>query len=156
MHKNSQTTPKVKSKIEIIHIFEPQIIKTDAAHFKELVQKLTGKPKNDGDEKKSTSKSIEPISNNNFQSNKKICNDAADQGFREKIKREEEIWREANQGFRVKIKGEEEIWREANTGSEFFEFGDDHEFLPEMGSNIHNHPYFPYLEGTTDYHGWCF
>ncbi|XP_051151343.1 VQ motif-containing protein 18-like [Andrographis paniculata] len=33
-----------KPKIRIIHIFAPEIIKTDAANFRELVQRLTGKP----------------------------------------------------------------------------------------------------------------
>jgi hypothetical protein len=44
MHKNSHTISKIKPKIRIIHIFAPEIIKTDAANFKELVQNLTGKP----------------------------------------------------------------------------------------------------------------
>ncbi|XP_047326030.1 VQ motif-containing protein 25 [Impatiens glandulifera] len=35
---------KVKPKIRIIHIFAPEIIKTDVANFRELVQRLTGKP----------------------------------------------------------------------------------------------------------------
>jgi hypothetical protein len=43
MHKNSHTISKTKPKIRIIHIFAPEIIKTDTANFKELVQKLTGK-----------------------------------------------------------------------------------------------------------------
>ncbi|XWS43238.1 hypothetical protein CRYUN_Cryun16bG0085500 [Craigia yunnanensis] len=33
-----------KPKIRIIHIFAPEIIKTDVANFRELVQRLTGKP----------------------------------------------------------------------------------------------------------------
>ncbi|KAJ0037582.1 hypothetical protein Pint_24119 [Pistacia integerrima] len=41
MHKTSH---KFKPKIRIIHIFAPQIIKTDVANFRELVQRLTGKP----------------------------------------------------------------------------------------------------------------
>lgn len=44
MHKNSHTISKIKPKIRIIHIFAPEIIKTDAENFRELVQKLTGKP----------------------------------------------------------------------------------------------------------------
>ena len=42
IHKDSQTISKPK--IRIIHIFTPEIIKTDVANFRELVQKLTGKP----------------------------------------------------------------------------------------------------------------
>lgn len=44
MHKDAYTISKIKPKIRIIHIFAPEIIKTDAENFRELVQKLTGKP----------------------------------------------------------------------------------------------------------------
>ncbi|KDP24622.1 hypothetical protein JCGZ_25538 [Jatropha curcas] len=44
MHKDSQRISKIKPKIRIIHIFAPEIIKTDVANFRELVQRLTGKP----------------------------------------------------------------------------------------------------------------
>ncbi|OMO59960.1 VQ motif-containing protein [Corchorus olitorius] len=44
LHKDSQTISKAKPKIRIIHIFAPEIIKTDVANFRELVQRLTGKP----------------------------------------------------------------------------------------------------------------
>ncbi|GAU37527.1 hypothetical protein TSUD_21320 [Trifolium subterraneum] len=44
MNKNSHTISKIKPKIRIIHIFAPEIIKTDTENFKELVQNLTGKP----------------------------------------------------------------------------------------------------------------
>ncbi|RWW59801.1 hypothetical protein BHE74_00033240 [Ensete ventricosum] len=36
--------PKPKPKTRIVHVFPPEIIKTDAANFRELVQRLTGKP----------------------------------------------------------------------------------------------------------------
>lgn len=44
MQKDSHTISKLKPKIRIIHIFAPEIIKTDVANFRELVQRLTGKP----------------------------------------------------------------------------------------------------------------
>ncbi|XP_057485203.1 VQ motif-containing protein 25-like [Actinidia eriantha] len=44
IHKDSQRISKIKPKIRIIHIFAPEIIKTDVANFRELVQRLTGKP----------------------------------------------------------------------------------------------------------------
>ncbi|KAK7278824.1 hypothetical protein RJT34_23862 [Clitoria ternatea] len=45
IHKDSHALSKTtKPKIRIIHIFAPEIIKTDAENFRELVQKLTGKP----------------------------------------------------------------------------------------------------------------
>lgn len=44
IHRDSRTISKAKPKIRIIHIFAPEIIKTDVANFRELVQRLTGKP----------------------------------------------------------------------------------------------------------------
>ncbi|XP_010506019.1 PREDICTED: VQ motif-containing protein 17-like [Camelina sativa] len=43
MHKQSKTLTKSKPKIRIIHIFAPEIIKTDVSNFREIVQNLTGK-----------------------------------------------------------------------------------------------------------------
>ncbi|XP_010099213.2 VQ motif-containing protein 17 [Morus notabilis] len=43
MHKDSHVIAKLKPKIRIIHVFAPEIIKTDAANFRQLVQSLTGK-----------------------------------------------------------------------------------------------------------------
>ncbi|KAJ4904900.1 VQ motif-containing protein 25 [Raphanus sativus] len=48
MHKHSHSITKTKPKIRIIHIFAPEIIKTDVANFRELVQSLTGKPEDHG------------------------------------------------------------------------------------------------------------
>ncbi|KAJ0229675.1 VQ motif-containing protein 25 [Hirschfeldia incana] len=48
MHKQSYSITKPKPKIRIIHIFAPEIIKTDVANFRELVQSLTGKPEEHG------------------------------------------------------------------------------------------------------------
>ncbi|KAI3412250.1 VQ domain-containing protein [Psidium guajava] len=51
MHKHSHAISKVNSKpkIRIIHIFAPEIIKTDVENFRELVQRLTGKPPSERD-----------------------------------------------------------------------------------------------------------
>ncbi|XP_010036486.1 VQ motif-containing protein 17 [Eucalyptus grandis] len=43
IHRDSRSIAKVKPKIRIIHIFAPEIIKTDTANFRGLVQRLTGK-----------------------------------------------------------------------------------------------------------------
>lgn len=47
MHRDSHVISKLKPKVRIIHIFAPEIIKTDVANFRELVQRLTGKPGDD-------------------------------------------------------------------------------------------------------------
>ncbi|KAK9664605.1 hypothetical protein RND81_14G055400 [Saponaria officinalis] len=44
LHNNSHTISKIQPKIRIIHIYAPEIIETDVANFRELVQRLTGKP----------------------------------------------------------------------------------------------------------------
>ncbi|XP_010559065.1 PREDICTED: VQ motif-containing protein 18-like [Tarenaya hassleriana] len=43
MNRNSHVITKIKPKIRIIHIFAPEIIKTDVNNFRALVQSLTGK-----------------------------------------------------------------------------------------------------------------
>ncbi|KAF3452643.1 hypothetical protein FNV43_RR03076 [Rhamnella rubrinervis] len=43
MHKDSHVISKFKPKIRIIHIFAPEVIKTDAANFRQIVQSLTEK-----------------------------------------------------------------------------------------------------------------
>ncbi|CAF2112720.1 hypothetical protein HID58_082498 [Brassica napus] len=48
MHKQSYSITKSKPKIRIIHIYAPEIIETDVANFRELVQSLTGKPEDHG------------------------------------------------------------------------------------------------------------
>ncbi|KAJ8470708.1 hypothetical protein OPV22_025051 [Ensete ventricosum] len=42
--KDSHLISKLKPKIRIVHIVTPEIIKTDVDNFRELVQRLTGKP----------------------------------------------------------------------------------------------------------------
>ncbi|XP_028774330.1 VQ motif-containing protein 17-like [Neltuma alba] len=42
--RQSQVIAKLKPKIRVIHVDAPKIIQTDAANFRDLVQRLTGKP----------------------------------------------------------------------------------------------------------------
>ncbi|KAG1326798.1 VQ motif-containing protein 25 [Cocos nucifera] len=44
LRKDSHMISKMKPKIRVVHIFAPEIIKTDVENFRELVQRLTGKP----------------------------------------------------------------------------------------------------------------
>nr|XP_010910772.1 VQ motif-containing protein 25 [Elaeis guineensis] len=44
LRKDSHMISKMKPKIRIVHIFAPEIIQTDVENFRELVQRLTGKP----------------------------------------------------------------------------------------------------------------
>ncbi|KAI0492387.1 hypothetical protein KFK09_026658 [Dendrobium nobile] len=52
-----------KPKVRIVHLFPPEIIKTDPANFRELVQKLTGKPQKKKKKKKKKKKIINLIKN---------------------------------------------------------------------------------------------
>ncbi|XAR68594.1 hypothetical protein NMG60_11003775 [Bertholletia excelsa] len=54
MQRDSRVISKSKPKIRIIHIFAPEIIKTDVENFRELVQRLTGKPTETSKPKKRT------------------------------------------------------------------------------------------------------
>ncbi|KAJ8645239.1 hypothetical protein MRB53_006987 [Persea americana] len=44
MHKQSHAVSKLKRNIRIVHLIAPEVIKTDVENFRELVQRLTGKP----------------------------------------------------------------------------------------------------------------
>ncbi|KAL6534599.1 hypothetical protein OROGR_013274 [Orobanche gracilis] len=142
MHKNSQTTPRGKSEIRIIHIFAPQIIRTDAANFRELVQRLTGKPKdNEGSTKKSKNKFTEQESRNITTTTTDNNNNNDNNNFRvNKVKGFHA------EGFGEKINGEEEIWRDPNNGGGFLdgfsEFDIDHEMI--LQDHINHYDPFPF------------
>lgn len=80
LNRKSRTISKFKPKIRIIHIFAPEIIKTDATNFRELVQRLTGKPTSDIEERKT------PNANNTIKMIERLKGG------------EEEIWRGADSG----------------------------------------------------------
>ncbi|XP_042479940.1 VQ motif-containing protein 25-like isoform X2 [Macadamia integrifolia] len=58
MHKGSHVISKFQPKIRIVHVFAPEIIKTDVANFRELVQRLTGKPPDHKRSNKKKAKSV--------------------------------------------------------------------------------------------------
>ncbi|KAK3010095.1 hypothetical protein RJ639_012435 [Escallonia herrerae] len=99
MQRDSHLVSKVKPKIRIIHIFAPEIIKTDVANFRELVQRLTGKPTEDN---RATNKK------------KRTRMNPRKEGFSSKAAAAKKM------EFRGMIKGEEEeIWGGANSGGGF-------------------------------------
>nr|GMC88725.1 VQ motif-containing protein 25-like [Ipomoea batatas] len=130
LNKDSQTISKLKPpKIRIIHIFAPEIIKTDVENFRELVQRLTGKPpeKQSGGKKRARKVVAE--------SRGGVIPAAAAK------KMELRAGFQLTAGLREKIKGEDEIWSGANSGGGFLgglpEFED---FMEEL-----NHIPFPIL-----------
>ncbi|KAH6812830.1 hypothetical protein C2S53_007852 [Perilla frutescens var. hirtella] len=133
MHKNSQTISKSKPKIRIIHIFAPEIIKTDATNFRELVQRLTGKPP-----------ASDPI--NGAAAKKTRARKREGRVFSASSSKKMEMAMMAgfHAGFRERIKGEEEIWRSANSGGGFLGgFADQFDgFMQEINQ-------FPLMEASS-------
>ncbi|KAI3678166.1 hypothetical protein L6452_37448 [Arctium lappa] len=120
MHKDSRIISKIKPKIRIIHIFAPEIIKTDVANFRDLVQRLTGKPA-EKKKLKTTTKRKETQKRSSFSLGAEV--------------------------MREKIKGEEEIWVGANSGGGFLGgFGDLDGFMQELNNHHQNHGFSPVLQ----------
>nr|GLL24618.1 VQ motif-containing protein 25 isoform X1 [Ipomoea trifida] len=94
LNKDSQTISKLKPpKIRIIHIFAPEIIKTDVENFREMVQRLTGKPP----EKQSGKKRARKIAESIIPAKKmEVRAGLQPASLREKI--EDEIWSGGNSG----------------------------------------------------------
>ncbi|WOG98139.1 hypothetical protein DCAR_0417480 [Daucus carota subsp. sativus] len=122
MHKSSQMMSKGRPpKIRIIHIFAPEIIKTDVANFRELVQRLTGKP--------SSQHTTVGAAKKKRQTRTINCPALA-------VPKKLEIrtgFRPAE--LRERIKGEEEIWGGANSGGGFLGgFADLDGFMQELNA----------------------
>ncbi|XWS59248.1 hypothetical protein CRYUN_Cryun08bG0105000 [Craigia yunnanensis] len=132
IHKNSQTISKPKPKIRIIHIFAPEIIKTDVANFRELVQRLTGKPSQEKGCKKNSR-----IARRDHIQEPRIT------GFCDKPVAAAAMAkkRELRTGFlagletRERVKEEEGIWNNIgeNSGGFLSGFGDLDGFIQELG-----------------------
>ncbi|XP_077211252.1 VQ motif-containing protein 25-like [Tasmannia lanceolata] len=107
IHKESHAISKFKPKIRIVHIFAPEIIKTDVANFRELVQRLTGKPEAPkGGKKKAKKKTTCSSSDASESSYSKTAgviefeSGYRNFGFGERVKEEEEeIWGGMNSSF---------------------------------------------------------
>lgn len=126
MHRNSHTISKTKPKIRIIHIFAPEIIKTDATNFRELVQRLTGKPTAaDGGAAVKATKARKTKEARVLSSSSKKMEMAVRGEFRERVKGEEE-----------------DIWGNANSGGGFLGgFAEYDGFMHEINQ-------FPFMEGA--------
>ncbi|KAH8485680.1 hypothetical protein Peur_070733 [Populus x canadensis] len=128
MHKNSHTIAKVKPKIRIIHIFAPEIIKTDAANFRELVQRLTGKP---SDQKGGCRQKPRRA---RTQDQPRNCNsDLCEEKPVRTKKVEPRSGFGSSLGSRERVKEEEEMWNGAYSGSFLGGFTDLDGFIQELG-----------------------
>ncbi|XP_043692720.1 VQ motif-containing protein 25-like [Telopea speciosissima] len=111
MHRGSHVISKFQPKIRIVHIFAPEIIKTDVANFRELVQRLTGKPT---DHKRSNKKQAKSVNREeSLISSFKPTKNRDLQDGSQRIKEEEEI----------------EMWGGENSTGFFNGFGDLDSFI---------------------------
>ncbi|KAL0316881.1 UNVERIFIED_CONTAM: VQ motif-containing protein 25 [Sesamum radiatum] len=134
---------QTEAEIRIIHIFAPEIIKTDAANFRELVQRLTGNPINTDE------------SRHNICSRKKIRSRSRMVPTRQDPRifvsnRKQELGVTSEcAGFREmrNTKGDdrEEVWR-GGGNTVFAEF--DEGFMQEIDD--HHDDGFQFMESTTD------
>ncbi|KAL6273108.1 hypothetical protein ACE6H2_023800 [Prunus campanulata] len=144
IHRDSQTISKAKPKIRIIHIFAPEIIKTDVANFRELVQRLTGKPSENGCSKKK-SKRPRNIIPSSREEPKKSASSMAD-----KL----ELMRTGYMGLdqsRERVKEEGMMWNAENSGGFLERFADLEGFIQEFGE----FPLLPNLDASNSHlHGF--
>ncbi|XP_058075578.1 VQ motif-containing protein 25-like [Magnolia sinica] len=110
IRKESHLASKFKPKIRIVHIFAPEIIKTDVANFRELVQRLTGKParRRAGKKKKAPATSSDVSESDASESTwfnpaegmGELGSGPQGLGFSERLKEEEEeMWGVENSSF---------------------------------------------------------
>ncbi|PON81154.1 VQ motif containing protein [Trema orientale] len=111
IHKDSHMISKLmKPKIRIIHVFAPEIIKTDVANFRELVQSLTGKAES-GEAGRQEKGSVSSSSNDGGSSRGEMvekqgekipsCMEMRGEGDHEKVikdERQDYLWRSSISG----------------------------------------------------------
>ncbi|KAJ8900093.1 hypothetical protein K2173_024209 [Erythroxylum novogranatense] len=128
MHKEySKTISKAKPKIHIIHIFAPEIIKTDVANFRELVQKLTGKPNENSCKKKprrSRARRDKDTHEQSKSSTRTTSTSSSCDHHKTMAKRVELRTGFGSFGCRERVKEEEGMWNGANSGSFLGGFAD--------------------------------
>ncbi|KAI9169480.1 hypothetical protein LWI28_013013 [Acer negundo] len=126
LHNNSHLISKFKPKIRIVHIFAPEIIKTDAANFRELVQRLTGKPaaENKGNPKKKKKLPCRSFLIHDHANKTMQFEDVVRRSSEEKIKEEENdnIWGDGN----------------SSSGKFFDDFKDFDGFIQELSESSHH------------------
>ena len=83
MRNESHVISNTKPKIRIIHVLAPEIIKTDASNFRQLVQRLTGMKGEEEPKKK-----IKALESNNYKAEE--TTESCNSGSRDKMKEEEE------------------------------------------------------------------
>ncbi|XWS66440.1 hypothetical protein CRYUN_Cryun05aG0199300 [Craigia yunnanensis] len=131
IHKDSQTISKAKPKIRIIHIFAPEIIMTDVANFRELVQRLTGKPA----QEKGCNRQATIARRDHIQ--EPMITGFCDKPVAATIAKKMDLRTGflAGLGTRERVKEEEGVWNNIgeNSGGFLSVFGDLDGFIQELG-----------------------
>lgn len=152
IHRDSQTISKPKPKIRIIHIFAPEIIKTDVANFRELVQRLTGKPSENGCNNNSKKKKKKQQQAGRESEAHQTSSAAA--AFMAETKKMELMRSSGGAGFRGfeqyprserVIKEEEMMWNADKSGGFLERFADLEGFIHELGE----FPMLPNLDSSS-------
>ncbi|XP_068647303.1 VQ motif-containing protein 25-like [Aristolochia californica] len=105
VRKESHLVSKQAPMVRIIHIYAPEIIKTDVANFRELVQRLTGKPvgkrsaKSKGSKIRCKPSEAREISRCNSAESSDLGSGCKSSDCSERVKEEEEIWGGENFSF---------------------------------------------------------
>ncbi|KAJ4705569.1 putative VQ motif-containing protein [Melia azedarach] len=153
MHKNSHTIAKPKPKIRIIHIFAPEIIKTDVENFRELVQRLTGKPTDHQQHQKSGRMKPRNPRREEEYSRSTSAVQQEKQVLAKKVELRSTVLGLETRDQRVKEEEEEEeeqqqqqiLWNGANSGGFLNGFADFDGFIQELGE-------FPLLPMDSSHH----
>lgn len=154
IHRDSQTISKPKPKIRIIHIFAPEIIKTDVANFRELVQRLTGKPSENGCNNNSKKKKKTKQAGRESEAHQRSSAAAAFMAETKKMELMRSSGGGGGAGFRGfeqfprserVIKEEEMMWNADNSGGFLERFADLEGFIQELGE----FPMLPNLDSSS-------
>ncbi|KAL5719541.1 hypothetical protein ACHQM5_012300 [Ranunculus cassubicifolius] len=140
MHKDSHTISKIIPKIRIIHIFAPEIIKTDVENFRELVQRLTGKPSSEEKSSKKKAKNTMMMKKKPQQESKNVTMEAQFDHF-------QTSWGSSIENG-IKLEQEEIMWGTENSSNFYNGFGDLDGFIQGLSEC----PLLPYNSSSQTLH----
>ncbi|GAB4843781.1 hypothetical protein Ancab_013746 [Ancistrocladus abbreviatus] len=140
LHRDSRVISKIQPKIRVIHIFAPEIIKTDVANFRELVQRLTGKPSENGGSggskvaraRKSSTREDQPSSNAAVHEKTTVS----------------KMVHHHHQGDHHHHHHHQALWRDECSGGFLNAFSDVDCFMQEIGVGVGEFPSFVSSEGN--------
>ncbi|CAL9120922.1 unnamed protein product [Musa textilis] len=131
MHDCSRESKRLKPEIRVVHVSSPEIIKTDAANFRELVQRLTGKPTiGIGKNKKKKKKKTRTLRMTAEGEVAPRCKPLEVMGGQKEMHEEYGCGEGAKRG--PEVEEMRELWVEKNSGCFSGKFGEIDGFLQEL------------------------